>query len=52
MKYGISLKIKANEIDKARMFKGEKHTYLDLTVFIDTENKSDYGDNGTIQIPC
>ena len=47
-KYGVSLKIDVSKIDKARLFKGQKGTYLDATVFIDTENVSQYGDNGMI----
>jgi hypothetical protein len=47
-KYGISLKIDVKKIDKERLFKGQKGTYLDMTFFLDTENESQYGDNGTI----
>lgn len=48
MKIGVSLKIDVTKLDKARFFKGKKGTYADLTVFVDTENTSEYGDNGTI----
>ena len=48
MKIGLSIKINVSKIDKARLFKGEKGTYLDLTTFIDTENAGQYGDNGFI----
>ena len=48
MKIGVSIKIDVTKIDKARLFKGEKGTYLDLTTFIDTENLGQYGDNGMI----
>ena len=34
-KIGVSLKIDVSKIDKARLFKGAKGTYLDATVFID-----------------
>ena len=47
-KLGISIKIDVNKIDKSRLFKGEKGTYLDLTTFIDTENEGQYGDHGFI----
>jgi hypothetical protein len=47
-KIGVSLKIDVSKIDKARLFKGEKGTYLDLTMFIDPANPSQYGDHGTI----
>ena len=48
MKYGISIKIDVSKIDKARLFKGEKGAYLDLTTFIDTDNSNEYGDHGFI----
>jgi len=48
MKIGISVKIDVTKIDKARLFKGEKGTYLDLTTFIDTDNPGQYGDHGFI----
>jgi hypothetical protein len=48
MKIGVSVKIDVTKIDKDRLFKGEKGTYLDLTTFIDTENKDQYGNNGFI----
>jgi len=48
MKLGLSVKIDVTKIDKSRLFKGEKGTYLDLTTFIDLENPSEYGDHGFI----
>jgi len=49
MKIGVSIKIDVTKIDKARLFKGEKGTYLDLTTFIDTDNPpGPYGDHGMI----
>jgi len=48
MKIGLSIKIDVTKIDKARLFKGEKGTYLDLTTFIDTEQKDQYDNNGFI----
>ena len=47
MKIGISVRIDVTKIDKARLYKGEKGTYLDLTTFIDTEEKK-YDNNGFI----
>ena len=47
-KYGISIKIDVTKIDKNRLFKGQKGIYLDLTTFIDTDNKDQYGNNGFI----
>jgi len=48
MKIGLSVKIDVSKINKDRLFKGEKGTYLDLTTFIDTENAGQYGDHGFI----
>lgn len=48
MKIGISVKIDVTKIDKSRLFKGEKGTYLDLTTFVDTSNPGEYGDHGFI----
>lgn len=47
-KLGISIKIDVTKIDKDRLFKGAKGTYLDLTTFIDTENEGQFGDHGFI----
>lgn len=47
-KIGISIKIDVSKIDKSRLFKGEKGTYLDLTTFIDTAKEGQYGDHGFI----
>lgn len=47
-KLGISIKIDVTKIDKSRLFKGQKGTYLDLTTFIDTEQVDQYGDNGFV----
>lgn len=48
MKIGVNIKIDVNKIDKDRLFKGQKGTYLDLTTFIDTDNAGQYGDHGMI----
>ena len=47
-KLGINIKIDVSKIDKARLFKGNKGVYMDLTTFIDTENEGKYGDHGFI----
>lgn len=47
-KIALSVKIDVTKIDKSRLFKGEKGTYLDLTTFIDTEQATAYGDHGFI----
>jgi hypothetical protein len=48
MKVGISVRIDVTKIDKTRLYKGEKGTYLDLTTFVDTEEKDQYENNGFI----
>lgn len=47
-KVGVSLKIDVSKIDKNRLFKGQKGTYLDATVFINLEEEGQYGDHGMI----
>lgn len=46
--YGVNLKIDVSKIMKEKMFKGEKGTYLDATVFINVDEQGQYGDNGMI----
>ena len=48
MKVGISIKLDVTKIDKARLFKGEKGTYLDLTTFVELDEKDQYENNGFI----
>jgi len=48
MKIGVSLSIDVTKIDKARLHKGTKGTYLDVTTFIDLDNKDQYGNNGFV----
>ena len=48
MKIGVSIKLDVSKIDKNRLFRGQKGTYLDATMFIDIDNQSQYGDNGMI----
>lgn len=48
MKIGVSLKIDVTKIDKEKLYKGAKGTYLDATAFIDLDNQGQYGDNGMI----
>jgi len=45
---GISVRIDVTKIDKERFYKGEKGTYMDLTTFIDLDNKDQYENNGFI----
>jgi len=49
MKIGVSLKIDVKKIDKARLFAAQSGaSYLDLTMFLDTDNVGQYGDHGFI----
>jgi len=48
MKLGISVRIDVTKIDKSRLYKGAKGTYLDLTTFVDTEQQDQYENNGFI----
>ena len=47
MKKTIALKIDVTKIDKNRLFKGEKGTYLDAVFMYDSE-PDNYGQNGMI----
>ncbi len=47
-KIGVSLKINVSQIDKARLFSGQKGKYLDATVFIDIDQLDQYGNSGMI----
>lgn len=47
MKRFISLKINVLEIEKQRLFVGQKGTYLDAVVFLD-DDPDQYGNNGMI----
>ncbi len=48
MRLGINLSVDVTKLDKSRFFKGKKGTYAKLTCFVDTEETSQFGDNGTI----
>lgn len=48
MKIGVSFRLNVTKIDKARLFKGAKGTYLDFTGFIDLDNLDQYGNSGFI----
>tara|TARA_R110000803_G_scaffold118012_1_gene186432 strand:- start:683 stop:979 length:297 start_codon:yes stop_codon:yes gene_type:complete len=47
-KIGVQIKIDVTKIDKALLFKGTKGSYLDATVFIDTDNPDQYGNSGMV----
>jgi len=48
MKVGISVRIDVTKIDKSRLYKGAKGTYLDLTTFVDTAVSDQYENNGFV----
>ena len=48
MKIGISVRIDVTKIDKSRLYKGAKGTYLDLTTFVDTAVADQYENHGFI----
>jgi len=48
MKIGVRIKLNVSQIDKARLFQGNKGVYLDATVFIDVDQKDQYDNNGMI----
>ena len=45
---GISASIDVTKIDKEKLVKGKKGTYLNITAFVDTENKDQYDNNGMV----
>jgi len=47
-KIGLKLSVNVEKIEKARLFKGQKGTYLDMTVFVDLDEQDQYGNNGFI----
>ena len=47
-KIALSLKINVSQIDKARLFKGQKGAYLDATIFVDMDQLDQYGNSGMI----
>ncbi len=47
-KVGIEVRIDVTKIDKARLYKGAKGTYLTMTTFVDLDNQDEYGNNGFI----
>lgn len=47
MKIGFNISIDVSKLDKSRFYKGKKGTYATLC-FVDTEETSQFDDNGTI----
>ena len=48
MKVGLNISIDVSKIVKERLYKGEKGNYLNLTTFVDLDNKDKYENNGFI----
>ena len=48
MKVGIELRIDVKKIEKARLYEGQKGTYLTMTTFVDLDNTDEYDNNGFI----
>ena len=47
-KVALSLKINVSQIDKMRLFSGQKGKYLDCTIFVDLDQLDQYGNSGMI----
>jgi hypothetical protein len=47
-KVALSLKINVSQIDKMRLFSGQKGKYLDCTIFVDLDQFDQYGNSGMI----
>ena len=47
-KIGVRVKIDVTKIEKERLYKGQKGTYLDATCFIDINDEDQYGNHGFI----
>ena len=47
-KIGVSVRVNIDLIDMSRVFQGANGRYVDLTMFLDTENESQYEDHGFI----
>lgn len=50
-KRGVSFKLNVSLIEKARLYKGEKGSYLNVTGFID-DTPDQYGNNGFLTQDC
>lgn len=47
-KIGVEVRIDVKKIEKARLYAGQKGTYLTMTTFIDLDEKDQYGNSGFI----
>lgn len=48
MKVGISISVDVTMLDKERFYVGEKGTYVDLTAFVELDEKDKYGNSGFV----
>jgi len=48
MKAAFNASLNLNDIDKSKLVKGKKGTYLNITCWLDTDNPSKYGDHGMV----
>jgi len=48
MKIGIEFKIDVTKIEKARLYQGQKGTYLTISSFVDLGVQDQYGNNGMV----
>ena len=48
-KIGVNISIDVTKLNKQLFVKGTKGTYANLTVFIDPDNKDQYGNNGGVK---
>lgn len=44
----ITIKLDVNKIDKSRLFKGEKGTYLNLVLFDNRDGQDQWGNDGFV----
>ena len=49
MKVGVNLKILTSKILKEHMYEGKNGKYLDMVVFVDVDEKDQYGNSGMIK---
>jgi hypothetical protein len=47
-KIGVELRINTDNVDRSKIYKGEKGKYLTMTAFIDIDEQDQYGNNGMI----
>jgi len=45
----ITVKLKTNLIDKARIFRGKKHNYLDLVLIENRNGTDEFGNDGIVK---